>query len=467
MRLTLIVLLCLLMDAARSFSPDRGLLGNQGGVTLAGGFLLLTAYLGGSVFKDLRLPRLTGYLATGAVVGPYVLGLVSEEMVVSLRLFNGIAISLIALTAGVEIDLRAIRPLLRPIAWISLFAVPAAMACLALTAWWMRGTLPFLAGLDTLPAAAVAAMIGVAMAAQSPAVVVALRDELAAEGPVTRTVLGVVVLSDLLVILLFALASSFAQTQLDGAALPSTSLSWEILGSLTIGAVMGGFIAAYLKLFKTRGALTVVILGFLVAEVGQRVHLDPLLIALAAGMFVRNATHFGERLLADIRTASMPVYVVFFAVAGATVHLDILPPLATTIALFVGVRAAALLGGTAIAARIAGAPAEIARYAGYGLLPQAGLALALALLISRAFPGIGAEASTLVFGIVAVNELVSPIVFRFALERSGEAGRQKRPLASSGETAALPASPGLGESEGGAGAGRASGSSRNIPGPGA
>jgi Kef-type K+ transport system membrane component KefB len=94
-----------------------------------------------------------------------------------------------------------------------------------------RASLPFLAGFDPSQVAAVAGMLGVAMAAQSPAVVVALRDELAAEGPVTRTVLGVAVLSDLVVILLFAVASFFAQSQLADASraglAPQTSLSWE------------------------------------------------------------------------------------------------------------------------------------------------------------------------------------------------------------------------------------------------
>ena len=447
MRVTLLIALCWLMGAARSFSPDLGLEGNTGGVTLAGGFLLLSAYLGGSLFRDMGLPRLTGYLVIGMLAGPHVLGLVSEDMVVRLRLFNGIAISLIALTAGAEIDLRSIRPLLRPIAWISLLAVPGAMALLALTAWLAREQLPFLARLGPWQAAAVATMLGVAMAAQSPAVVVALRDELAAEGPVMRTVLGVVVLSDLVVILLFAVASWFAQSQLAEAeslaALSEASLSWEILGSLGVGVLVGAVIALYLWLFHAPGALTMVVLGFVVAEVGQRVHLDPLLIALAAGMLVRNVTSLGERLLADIQSAAGSVYVVFFAVAGATVHLQVLPVLAGPIAVFAAVRAAALLGGSALAARVAAAPPEVVRYAGFGLLPQAGLALALALLIARAFPGIGAEASALVFGLVAVNELVSPIVFRFALARSGEAGRQLRPAGagSSGAVDALPASP--------------------------
>src|SRR5690606_1762319 len=137
---------------------------------------------------------------------------------------------------------------------------------------------------------------------------------------------------------------------------------------------------------------TVVVVGFLVAEVGQRVHLDPLLVALGAGIFVRNATSLGERLLEEIRSATMPIYVIFFALAGATVHIDVLPPVAIPVTILLLARALVLTSGTNLAARLAGAPEEVRKYAGYGLLPQAGLALALAMLFTRTFPALGPEA---------------------------------------------------------------------------
>ncbi|MBI1358004.1 MAG: sodium:proton exchanger [Acidobacteria bacterium] len=423
------------MDAARSFAPERGLGGQTSGVTLAGGFLLLTAFLGGSIFRDLGLPRLTGYLATGILVGPYALELVSAEMTLRLRLFNGIAISLIALTAGAEIDLRAMRPLFRTIGWITLVAVVGAMAALGGAAFLLRERLGFLTGLPPEQAALVALTLGVAMAAQSPAVVVALRDELLAEGPVTRTVLGVVVISDLAVILLFTLASSVTKSAM-GLHEPEASglirqLLWEIFGSLLIGVVAGALISVYLRLVDAGTSLTVVLVGFLVAEVGDRVLLDPLLVALGAGVFVRNVTSYGERLLGEIQAASMPIYVIFFALAGAAVHLDVLLPLALPISLLLAVRGAALVGGTHIAGRLAGAPAAVRRYAGFGLLPQAGLALALAMLFVRTFPSLGPEAAALVFGVVAVNEMVAPVLYRYALLRSGEQNRGAAPAPSS------------------------------------
>lgn len=427
MRAVLLIVLCFLMDAARSFSADRRLSDQTSGVALAGGFLLLIAFLAGSIFRDLKLPRLTGYLLAGIIVGPNVLGLVSNELVVRLELFSGIAISLIALTAGAETDLRSMRPLFRTIGSVTVIAVIGAMVCISCAVYLLVGHLPFLASLAPLEAAAVSLTIGVALAAQSPAVVVALRDELQAEGEVTRTVLGVVVISDLVVILFFALASSIARGVLGmeeaGSSNPFNVLIWEIGGSLAFGALTGMLIAAYLRFVRAGSSLTMVMLGFVVAEVGQRAQLDPLLLALTAGIFVRNMTHHGERLLHETQSASMPIYVIFFALAGAGVHIDVLPPLIVPVSVLLLVRAAALVGGTAIAARAASAPPAVQRFAGFGLLPQAGLALALAMLLARTFPTLGQEAAALVFGVVAVNEVLSPVLYRYALVRSGEAGR--------------------------------------------
>jgi Kef-type K+ transport system membrane component KefB len=411
LQISLLVIFCGLMQAARSFSPMPGLGAAAGGAILATGFLLLAANLSGSIFKGIGLPRLTGYLMLGIVAGPKVLDLVSDDMVVSLRIFNGVAISLIALTAGSELEFRKLRPLLKTIGWISGIAIIGTMIVLSGAVFAARPYLPFLRDLDTIQAAALALVLGVTMTAQSPAVVVALRKETNADGPLARTVLGVVVLADLVVILCFAIASSIATALLGGQAKPLETLgllTWEILGSLVTGVLIG-----------------VVMVGFVIAEVGQRIHFDPLLVALAAGIFVRNLTHFGDRLHDDIEASSLPVYVAFFAVAGATIHVDELLVVGVPALVFVLIRAGGFMAGNRLACRIAGAPEVVKKYAGFGLLPQAGLALALALLFTRTFPDFGDEAAALIFSVVAINELVAPIGYRWALIRSGEAGQEK------------------------------------------
>jgi Kef-type K+ transport system membrane component KefB len=412
------------MDAVRSFSPQPGLVGGASSTTLAIGYLLLSAYFVGGLFKSAGLPKLTGYIVTGIVIGPKILGLISDPMVSNLKIFNGVAVALIALTGGVELDLRAIRPLRRTIGWLIVVAILGTTVLLAATVFLARGMLPFMHQLDTHQAIAIAIVLGVTMVAQSPAVVVALRAEMDAEGPVSSTVLGVVVLSDLLVILMFAISSSIAKTLFGAnaeAMQTALKLAWEVLGSIVCGALVGMVLAAFMRYVKGSGGLFVAAVAFVVAEVGQRIDFDPLVVALAAGLLVRNFTPAGDRLREEIEKVSLPVYVGFFAVTGATIHIDQVLVVGVPTLIFVGVRASGFLAGGWLGATIADAPPTVRKYAGMGLLPQAGLALALALLFVRTFPNFGAGASALVLSVVAINEMVAPILYRFALARSGEA----------------------------------------------
>lgn len=435
MSLLLILALAWLMHAVGSFN------GTVSDVTtIAFGFVLLSAFYAGRLFERVRLPRLTGYIVLGILAGPAVFGLLSEEMVDGLKLVSGTAIALTALTAGNELDLRAFRPLLRSIYWITLIAVVGTALLLGVTLFLLKPLLPFMAEMSIAHAAAVALVLGVVMAAQSPAVVVALRDEMEADGPVSRTVLGVVVIADLVIILLFALTSSLTKSVFGSSGDADTlqHLIWNLLGSFTTGALVGLLIGGFFRFVRGAGALFIVVICFVIAEVGQRMDFDPLLMALTAGILIRNLTRHGEHLHREIELAALPVYVVFFAVAGAQINLGVLAVVGIPAVIIVLVRGFGLVYGAKLGSRIAQAPQVVQRYAGMGLLPQAGLALALAMLFSSTFPEFGAGASALTLGIVALNEIIAPAIYRWALIRSGEAG-QRSALKEEAEAASAPA----------------------------
>ena len=438
MNVILLVVLAGLMHATRSFAPGDA--GGSAGPLLAFGYVLVSAFFAGGLFKRLGLPRLTGYIAAGIVAGPMVLGLVSRDVVASLDVVNGIAIAMIGLTAGNEIELRAMKPLLRSIAGITAVGVLGTTVLLAAAVWLMRPLLPFMNGLQPAQATAVALVLGVVMVVQSPAVVVALRNELRADGPVVRTALGVVVLGDLVVIVLFPIVSTITKAAFgDGsdAVHAASTLGWEIFGSLAAGAVVGVLLALYLRKVAGGASMFLFLVMVVVAEVGRRLHFDPLLVALSAGMVVRNGTKLGDALEHELQPSSLPVSIVFFAVAGASLHLDVLALVWLPAGVVVLVRGAGLLLGSRLGARLAGAPANVQRYAGVGLLPQAGLALALSMLFAKTFPEFGAEASALTLGVVALNELFAPAVYRLVLLRCGEVGR--REATPSGAPAEAPA----------------------------
>lgn len=422
MKVVLLVVLAVFASAVRDFAPDAT---GASATALAAGVLLLAGFFAGGVFKMLGLPKLTGYLAAGIVFGPYALDVVSVGMLKDLDPFKGMAVALLALTAGLEMHIPTIKPLLKTVRWIMLLAVVGTTILLIALVLFGEALLPFMSGLETAQLIGVAVALGIALSAQSPAVVVAVRDEVKADGPLVKTVLAVVVFADILVIILFGIATTVAKSTFGESSdvwETAGTLGWHVGGSILIGAVLGGLIALFAARIHGGSALFIAAVAFVIAEVGNRLHLDPLVLALSAGILIRNWTPVADRVHHAVEAAGFPVYIAFFAIAGAGVHLDSLAIMVIPASLIVVVRASGYWVGTYAAARISGAEPKVARLGGFGLMPQAGLALALAALFVEAFPTLGAGAGDLVFSVVAMNEMIAPVLFRLALLRSGEAG---------------------------------------------
>jgi Kef-type K+ transport system membrane component KefB len=165
-----------------------------------------------------------------------------------------------------------------------------------------------------------------------------------------------------------------------------------------------------------------------------------MIVMISAGVLLANGTKDGARALVhDVEAGSLPVYLVFFAVAGAIFRLDLLGQVWLPALALVALRALGFFAGGHLAARRAPLDPAVVRYGWIGLLPQAGLALALAVLIKRSYPGFGPQAAVLVLSVVGINQLLSPVLLRVALVRAGEAGQR---LASrSGNDEVRPGSP--------------------------
>jgi Kef-type K+ transport system membrane component KefB len=420
-----------LMQSARSFAPDAL---HAGGAELAFGFLLLIAYFTGKLVSRVGLPKLTGYIGAGIVVGPHVLELVSKDMTGQLRVVGGVATAILALTAGAELNVRNVRPILRTVRRISTWAVLGTMGVLTVTLLALRPLVPFLDKLPFPHAAAVAMTMAVALAAQSPAVVMALIGETRSAGILSKTILALVVVADLAVITMYGVASSIATAVVRGGVDLGDAvggIAWEIFGSMGVGVFVGIILGRFITHVGQGIGLFAIMLCFVIAEVGNAVHLDPLVIALAAGIWLENGSRADtHKLLDGFEAASLPVYLVFFALAGAKLDLAALTAVAIPVAVLVTVRASSFYAGARIATRDPEVDPIVRRLAWVGLVPQAGLALALAELVRRTFPDFGDAAFALVVGVVATNEMIAPVALRIALLRSGEAGKRPGPTPS-------------------------------------
>ncbi len=392
--------------------------------TLALGFLLLAAFIGGDLARRARVPRLSGYVLVGLAVGPAWLGLVRRDEVEALRFIEDAAVAVIALAAGAEIRLAALREGRVALARVAggAIVVPFLVTTLVVLSVgpWFPLTLHQPAG-DVV---AVAATLGMLAAVSSPAVVMGMVHELDARGPVARTLLAVSVVKDVAVALLFTLVLIFVRVLTSAGAVNLSVAAGALLGltaSVAVGGVLGFGLGRYLKLVQRHTALFLVATAFVTAEVARVAHLEGILVALAAGFYLENFSPVeGERLRHELQLGSLPVYVALFAVAGAGLRMGVLQELWPWVLLLAGLRVVSLR----VALRWAGGDARVApavaREGWLGLLSQAGLALGLAQIARRAFPEWGVSLEALVIAMIGVHEIVGPICFRLALARAGE-----------------------------------------------
>jgi Kef-type K+ transport system membrane component KefB len=424
---TRIITLALLIGITWAVLSGGGYAG-PGGEAMLLGFLLLAAHIAGAIAGMAELPRITGYLLVGILVGPSVLGIIPRVAVDDFHLINGGALSLIALTAGGELRVASVRRRLSSILSILTAQVVVLFAVVTTAVYLGSGLVPFLADAPPRAALAVGLIFGLGAVATSPAATVAVITEERAKGDLTETVLGVTVLKDVAVLILVALVLPLAAQVAE----PATGFSFSTLGevllavlaSVVAGLGVGWLLAQYLEKTSEYRVLVLLMTAFLLVSLGERFHLEYILVAMAAGFYVQNFSQHGAAFLRGLEANSTPVYALFFAVAGAELHLDVLGAVWAFALLIITVRALGLMGSTYLGASLVGESPMVRGRAWMGFLSQAGVTLGIAAMVRDRFDVWGPDVATVFVAMIAVHELIGPPAFRFALIRAGESRRK-------------------------------------------
>ena len=402
--------------------------------------LAMTAGLFVSRFaKIFKLPAVTGYLVAGIIVGPYVLGLigieglgfVSHEAVASLSLISDVALGFIAFAIGNEFRLSQLKRTGKQATVIGIFQ--AVVATLFVDAALIG--LHFILGPDKLPLS-VAICLGAIASATAPAATLMVVRQYKAEGKLTDLLLPIVALDDAVGLVIFAVSFGIAKSVASGEAMTVVSILVnplaEIIASLLLGAILGILFSMAEKFFKSNSkrlslAVTVVILAVALAKIkftiGEiHVGFSPLLVCMMLGTVFCNMCDFSEEIMMKTDKWTAPLLMLFFVLSGAELELSVF---ADIIIVLVGVvyilfRSAGKILGSRWSAGFVKCDANIKKYLGITLLPQAGVALGMA-TIARA--GLGAEgvmvANIVLFGVL-IYELVGPLMTKIALTKAGD-----------------------------------------------
>ncbi len=399
------------------------------------GFILIalaSKQMGAGLSKT-GLPLISAFLLTGIIAGPYVLGMITKEAVETLGFVDQIALGFIAFAAGAELYLKELRSKIQSIAWITVGLVTVTFSLTAITFYLISAYIPFMASMPPVAKAAVAILAGAILVARSPSSAIAIVNELRAKGPFTQTVLGVTVIMDVVVIVLFSVNSSVADALLTGLRFNLgfiVLLVFELGGSIFLGFVVFKILLRIMFLtvrpfFKTALILaTGYLVFFLSAGVRQYTHdrffveilLEPLLICMLAGFFMSNTSRFKTEFLKNLYDIGPVVYITFFTLTGASLSLDVLAatwPVAVVLFL---VRITAIFFGSFVGGTLAGNPARANSVSWMAYITQAGVGLGLAKEVVVEFPAFGSPFATIIISVIILNQLVGPPLFKFAIK---------------------------------------------------
>jgi Kef-type K+ transport system membrane component KefB len=416
---------------------DRESYWQQAGLTTFSlGFILLSAYTTAQILRIAGLPLISGYIFVGILAGPYMTGFLTHDMVSRFRLVDDLALSFIALTAGGTLHLQFLRKRGKAILINIFLQTLFAFTLVFLSFFFMSNRLSLMPNLTEAQIMVLACLLGVIAVARSPSSAIAIINECRASGMFTTTVLGVTVAIDVLIIIMFTLAMAVSEIIMGaGTAVDFrliTGLTLAVAGSLALGIVLGKGISLYigkvghdLSLFLLFFAFSVFkaclwFNQFMEAHFAVSLHLEPLLICISAGFTVQNFSRHGYIFMEAMERFALPIFVLFFSIAGASLNLDALLMTWPLAAFLVIIRTLGIFGSTWVAGILNRDSSQHRRIAWMAYITQAGVAIGLAQLAQRRFPELGVYLTTLVLAVITINQVVGPITFKIALKKAGE-----------------------------------------------
>jgi trehalose 6-phosphate synthase len=392
---------------------------------LALGFTLVAAMVAGDLLRRFHLPRLTGYLLFGLMFGPYLGNVISEPMARQLQIVNGLATTIIAFIAGLAINVERLGSRVAAIAKVTVITVAVALVGLFAVAWLTWPWLPVDPEATGLPKLTMIALFVVIVVSFSPTMTAAVISETGARGRLTDLVLAMVVLADVLVLVIFSLLLQGARLTLTAGDASNVSvlvrLTWEIGGAVAFGSLVGALFALYLRFIAREPTIVLIAVLVVLSQVGAAQRFEPLLAAMAAGLVIENfAVEQGDRLKMALQRGALPVLVVFFVAVGTSLRVDALVTMGVVATGLVMVRIVLIRAGLAVGLRAADLNRRVGAYAWTGLISQAGITLGLASVLATEFPTWGGQVQMLLVALIAIDELVGPILFRTGLAQAGE-----------------------------------------------
>jgi Kef-type K+ transport system membrane component KefB len=385
---------------------------------LALAIILAAGYIGAKLLRKIHFPAVTGYMLVGIVIGPQLLNIVPDTIMHLSQYVSEFVLGVIAFSLGSNFTLKDIRRAGKAVFSISVLEAAGAWICVtvATIVYFALRKLPFHP----------AFVLGAAAAATAPAATVMVIREYRARGVVTDMLLRTVAIDDAWCLLISALAITVASSMHKGVfTIGIVALgTLEVLFSIIVGGLLGFALRFGSRFIQNIEQLMTVIIGFIMLIVGlaQALHLSSLLTAMAAGIVVANASKNSELYFEGLRNIDSVLFLSFFVLVGANLEITLIPSIGVLGVVYIVVRVIGKYLGVRLGARIGHADTRVGKYLAWGLVPQAGVALGVALTAKTLYPHYGGIIFTTITATTVIYELIGPFCAKYGLQKAGEIG---------------------------------------------
>lgn len=377
--------------------------------------VLLVGIIGGKVAGIFKLPNVSGYLVAGLFLGPSFFKFISPGDIDTFSIISELALAMIAFSIGSEFVLKDMKNLGKSVLVITITEVIGAIGLVFIVIYFIFKQ-PF----------ALSIVIASMSAATAPAATLLVIRQYKADGPLTRTVLPVVALDDVLGIIAFGIAMALAKISIGDQEYTIPQMIKgpviEIGGSLLLGVIMGVILVFVAKKARGRDELQMISLAAIGIATGlsNQLGFSSLLTCIVMGAMLVNMYKKSKRVFDSVDAFSAPVYTLFFTLAGASLDLSILKTVGLMGIGYILARAGGKVFGAWVGAKAVKAEPAVRKYLGLALLPQGGISIGLLVLVRQQLPEYAAAISTIIMFSVLIYEVTGPIFAKIAIDKAGE-----------------------------------------------
>ena len=400
-------------------------------ITLSIVVALVAGLLSTRLCKLVHLPNVTGYLVVGLIIGPSCFNLLTKESLEIFSLIVTIALGFIAFSIGGEFKISSLKKLGKSVFTITFAQSFAAMLLvdIALIATFL------LMKTYNNENLALSLVLGAIATATAPAATLMVIKQYKARGPVTNTLLPVVALDDAFGLMLFSISFAIAKVFATGEKLTVLNILvfplLEIICSLVIGGIIGALLAFAVKFFKSRAnrlilMIAAVLLGVAMCELFEKMPfgLSSLLVCMMIGGAFCNLCPQSLTIMDGCERWTPPLFMMFFILSSAELELKLLVSIGVVGIVYIIARSLGKYFGSYFGSVAVKADPNIRKYLGFALLPQAGVAIGMAQMVSTKFeevnPILAKQVVTVVLCATLIYELFGPVITKVALSKAGE-----------------------------------------------